>query len=69
MERNKRAYDLEYKRTKRKQIVLNISIDEDQRIKDYCAAHNVQVATWIKSLIWSTIDADQPASDQPQNNP
>ena len=54
----KRLKELEYKREKRKQIVLNISIEEDQRIKDHCAKKGIQVATWIKSLIWGEIDKD-----------
>ena len=51
-----RAAELRYKREKRKQIVLNLSIDEDQRIKDYCAAIGTPVATWIKDLIRSAIN-------------
>ena len=54
----KKQADAKYKREKRKQIVLNISIEEDQRIKDHCAKKGIQVATWIKSLIWGEIDKD-----------
>ena len=54
----KRKADAKYKATKRKQIVLNISIEEDKAIKDYCNQRGLQVATWIKCLIRDAMQGD-----------
>lgn len=54
----RRAY-AKYKKEKRKQIVLNMSITDYERIQAYCIEHNIQTATWIKALIWDTIEGQE----------
>jgi hypothetical protein len=47
----KRKADNKYKSLRRKQIVINYSIDEYVAIQDFCRSINVPMATWVKGLI------------------
>lgn len=47
----KRKADLKYRATKRKQVVLDYSIEDFEKIKAYCQGKDIKVATWCKLAI------------------
>lgn len=57
-EAKKRA-DAKYRAAKRKQIQLDFKTDEFERIKSYCEAKGVKVATWCKEVISKAIENNQ----------
>ena len=54
-EAKKRA-DAKYRSAKRRQIQLDMSIADYERIKAHCEALGVPLATWIKRLIQAALD-------------
>ena len=55
----KRKADLKYRAAKRKQIVLDYSIEDFERVKAYCQDKNVPVATWCKAVIEKAMKDDR----------
>jgi hypothetical protein len=60
-----RRAKLKYRKEKRKQIVLEMSIDEFESIDQYCTRKGFAKATFIKAAIKKAIEADQ--ADDPKN--
>lgn len=54
-EAKKRA-DAKYRSSKRKQIQLDMSISDYERIKAHCERLDIPLATWVKGLIQAEID-------------
>jgi len=59
-EAKKRA-DAKYRANKRKQIQLDYSIEEFERIKNHCESKQTPVATWCKKAINDAIDRESNA--------
>jgi hypothetical protein len=51
-----RKSKMKYKAAKRKQLVLEYSDQEYLRIKEYCLALSVPMASWVKTLIKNAMD-------------
>jgi hypothetical protein len=46
-----RKASLKYRKDKRKQLVLDMSIEEYEAISRYCDNKGINKATWVKGLI------------------
>lgn len=53
---SERLAKLKYRSAKRKQIQLDMSIADYERIKAHCEGLGVPLATWVKGLIQAELD-------------
>ena len=51
-----RKAKLKYRSNKRKQIQLDYSLEDFERIKSFCQAKDIPVATWCKRVINEALD-------------
>lgn len=54
----KKNYDRLYVKNNMKQIPLKMQLSDYEKLSDYCNAHSVPVATFIKSAIREKMERD-----------